>query len=111
MARSTLWALLLTLPGAGCVEEKDVPQAVNLELAGSPTCLGDAISAMGESTHDTKVSELSETFGKVEFSAIPLSGLDSDKMKLRALKCVRYFKVRPCRPLLSDLDWCHAPVG
>jgi hypothetical protein len=111
MARWIVWTLLLTLPSAGCVEEKDVPQRVNLEVAGSPTCLGDAMLAMGVAKRDTKISDLSATFGKVEFSAIPLTELDSEKMKLRALKCVRYLKVRPCRPLLSDLDWCHAPVG
>ena len=101
-------ATVVLLACAACHErETKSPQRVNIEVIGSPECLGSTIGRLGFPAATMPV--WSAHIGTMELG--PFDTLEFPRVvkQLRTMKCVRAIRQRPCATPMTDVETCSAP--
>ena len=101
-------ATIVLLACAAChSNETKPPQRINVEVTGSPECLGRATGRLGLPAVTMPV--WSNDHGTMEFGPFEATKFSEVVKRLQATKCVQAIRQRPCANGLSDVDMCDAP--
>ena len=101
-------ATVVLLACAAChSDETKPPQRVNIEVTGSPECLGSVVGRLDLPAVTMPV--WSNDRGTMEFGPFEAAEFSKAVKRLRTTKCVQAIRQRPCANGLSDVDMCHAP--
>jgi hypothetical protein len=88
-------------------EEARPPQRVNIEVTGSPECLAEVVGSTELPTATFIV--WTDNVGKMEFGPVESSKASKAMDQLRATKCIKTVRRRPCRIQTTDADACPIP--
>ena len=101
-------ATFVLLACAACHKgETEPPQQVNIEVTGSPECLGNVVGRIGLPAVTMPI--WSNNRGAMEFGPFQATAFSNVVKRLRTTKCVQAIRQRPCANGLSDVDMCNAP--
>ena len=89
-------------------DETETPQRLNIEVTGSPECLGLATGRLGLPAATMPV--WSNGRGTMEFGPFEATQFSKVVKQLHATRCVQAIRQRPCANGLSDIDMCNAPA-
>ena len=100
-------ATVALLACASCHErETKSPQRVNIEVTGSPECLGSTIGRLDLPAATMPV--WSAHLGTMELGPFDATEFPKAVKQLRTTKCVRAIQQRPCATPMTDVGTCNA---
>jgi hypothetical protein len=104
-------AIVSWLACVSCTPSEDTPvetpKRSNLEVVGSPECLGKVVGGLGLPV--ATLPTWKEHLGRLELGPIEEAELPTVVRQLREVGCIKAIRVRACRTPHTDVDLCNAP--